>query len=392
MKILVCAWRHWTAGRRFRSLLLNAPKMGHEIFGLATDKVADQGLTIATFNELGAEAFPKGNWRRQLGLLNPDVIFAEYPLHTLEKDVIDWANKQGKPVLYNNHQPYIVHAHDFPDPAWTHVYYLVSSQQKAIEATTAPRENNRPPWSEGHCFVLGASDLDFVTEEVDITEVRERLGVEAGQPLVGLLPTTPEFSDLDELSGLVAKCQGAGWQVIIHPHPLERRVQNSEGAPTSGPLASSDLVWDGFYVYGHKGLTAQFWSHIQGMGARFIADYVPGRICGVEFHRCESFELILAADVLIGCCDPFFEAYALSKRYTLLGSILSWAMKKPAHKEILDPDFESQDNFTKVSQILGWGNDLEQDPVFVEKWFFKLDGLWWKRALALAEQLVGERA
>jgi len=362
--------------------LLNAPKAGHEIFGLATDWVADQDLTIATFNELGVQAFPKENWRGTVERLNPDVIFAEYRLCGVEKEVLDWANDHNKIGLMNNHQPYIVSSgHDYPDLGWTRIYYLVSSKQKAIEATTRPENGNigeltgRFPWPQERVFVLGASDLDFLTEAVETADVRNRLGVGAEQPLIGLFAGTAEYCDPDEIITLVEKCQDAGWQVIIHNHPLQRRVQSSEAR-------------DGFYVYDRKFVASQFWPKIQAMGARFIASYAPGRICGVEFHRCQSFELIRAADCVMGSYDVFFEAYALKKGYVLLSSEATYLVDKPPHKDFYDPGFELQDNFTKVQSVLERGNDIEQDPAFVEGWFHKLDGRWWKRALGVGEQLV----
>jgi len=379
--------------------LLNAPKAGHEIWGLATNWLADQDLTIATFNELGVEAFPGNNWKRRVAQLDPDVVFAEYRLCNLEKAVLDWVNEQGKVGLMNNHVAYFVEdqAHDYPDLTWTHIYYLVGNQEKAVAATTRPKDGmvagmgGRFSWPEDHVFVLGASDLDFITEKVDIGEVRNRLGIKPGQALIGLFPTTAELSERGEIITLVEKCQEAGWQVVIHPHPITRRVQNSKVRAVSKDSPAA-LNWDGFYVYDRKRIAAQFWPKIQAMGARFIADYAPGTIYGVEFHRCQSFELMQAADCLIGVFHPFFEAYALGKGYTLLGSQVAHWIVQPGYKEVLDADFELQDEFTKVSTVLERGNDLEQDPAFVEKWFYKLDGLWSKRALDLAERLVRQKA
>lgn len=382
MKILVCAYRHWTAGRRFRSLLLNGPKAGHEIIGLAIDWEADQAMTIATFNEFGIEAFPKEQSRKAIEGFNPDVVFGEFLLSGLERKAQDWVNKHGKIGLINNHNPYlVVYSHYAPKPEWSRTYFLATSEQQAMAAmTNYSGEEAIRNWPESRLFVIGASDLDFVTERVDTAEVRERLGVEVGQPLIGLFPTCVEQEalnslDFDEISTLVGKCQDAGWQVIIHPHPLQRRIQNTEGR-------------NGFYVYDRKFIGAGFWPKIQAMGARFIADYAPGRTCGVEFPRCQSFELIQAADCLIGSYDPFFEAYALKKSYVHLTSEAPRVVEKAGYKEVLDREFQLQDNFTKVSSIVERGNDLEQDPAFVERWFWRLDGLWWKRALDIAEELL----
>ena len=385
MKILVSAWRHWTAARRFRSLLLNAPKAGHEVWGLATNWIADQDLTIATFNELGVEAFGGRNWKKTVEALDPDVVFAEYRICVVEKGLLDWVNEQGKVALMNNHVAYLPFdsAHDYPDLGWIHIYYMVDNHQKAVKATTRPLDGivmgmgGRFSWAKDHVFVLGSSDLDFITEKVDVAEVRNRLGVKAGQPLIGVFPSTAAASDRGEILNLVAECQNAGMQVVVHLQPIERRLQNSQAK------------WDGFYIYDRKLIAAHFWPEIQAMGARFIADYAPGRTCGVEFHRCQSFELIRAADCLIGVFDIFFEAYALGKGYSFIAWTGDRRIDTPGHEGLIDRDFELQDNFTKVSSILERGNDLKQHPAFVEYWFFKLDGLWWKRALDLAERLVG---
>lgn len=382
MKILVCTMRHWTAGRRFRSLLLNAPKLGHEMFGLASDWYADQDLTIAAFNELGAQAFPKQGWQATIERLNPDVVFGEHLFPTdVERRVQDWVNSQNKIGLIINHDPHIIQStHRAPKPEWTRTYLSVTSQQQAhARATCYTGERAIQNWPQERIFVLGSPDLDFVTESVDVAEVRDRLGLSPNQPLIGLFPTLAHAADREELTTLVGRCQGAGWQVVIHLHPVGRRLQNSKPP-------------HGFWVYDRGFVAADFWPKIQAMGARFIADYAPGRVCGVEFHRCQSFELLRAADCLIGTWDPFFEAYALKRGYTLLESIAAHCLKYPSHKDVFDHEFELQGNFSKISQILERGNDSEQDPGFVEKWLFKLDGLWWKRALDLAEQLVRDNA
>lgn len=384
MKILVCAYRHWTAGRRFRSLLLNAAKAGHEIIGLAIDWEADQDLTIAAFNEFGVEAFRKEQSRKALEEFNPDVVFGEFLLSGLERNVQDWVNNHGKVGLINSHNTCLVApTHFAPKPEWSRTYFLATSEQQArTRATCYVGEQAIQNWPRERIFVIGASDLDFVTESVDTAEVRDRLGVKPSQPLIGLFPHPVEQEpynscDFEEITTLVGKCQDAGWQVIIHSHPIQRRIQNTEAR-------------NGFYVYDSKFVGADFWPKIQAMGARFIADYAPGRTCGVEFHRCQSFELIRAADCLIGCFDPFFEAYALKKGYILLTSEAPDLLDHPAYKDVYDAEFELQDNFTKVSKVLERDNDLEQDPAYVERWFFKLDGLYWRRALDIAEQLVRE--
>jgi len=83
--------------------------------------------------------------------------------------------------------------------------------------------------------------------------------------------------------------------------------------------------------------------------------------------------------------DVFLEAYALGKSCHKLKKMKSRAL--PLDLLDLFPDELSLEQ--KILHILEKdSNDIEQDPILVEKWFWKLDGLWWQRALNLVEKLI----
>jgi len=99
---------------------------------------------------------------------------------------------------------------------------------------------------------------------------------------------------------------------------------------------------------------------------------------------------MIAADCIItwASVDVICEAYALGKGCCASSSDPRVAFG--AAGELVDFGFLEQNVQDQVQQTLQRGsNNIVQDPALVEKYYYKLDGLWWQRALNLAHKLTG---
>jgi len=175
MKIVIIAWRHWVAGRRYRSLALNAKRLGHEVVGFASFHLSDTEITIPAFQELGVSAYPKDEFHSRIDAINPDVIFGawNHPTVELEMWAQEWAIKHNRVRIFINHHLFQPIVFSDYQPEWASAHYLVTNQMQVNAALKAN-------WPANRVHLLGCPDLDFITEEIDTAAVRERLGCAPG--------------------------------------------------------------------------------------------------------------------------------------------------------------------------------------------------------------------
>lgn len=355
--------RHWSAGRRYRSLLENAPKCGHEVYGLPTDHLADKSFVSDVLKSMAIPVISEDQMRD----LKPDVIFAEFyhPAHRIEWAALEWANADNALSFLINHHVFFA-ASNFPRPPhWTHsVMSCVNVEQHNILTT------QRGGWPESQCHILGLSDADTFLAPVDPSEVRVRLGIQDGQPVVALFiepEMIPHFMDVIE------EGKKAGWWMAIHPHPQTRRLYNADKA----------------YAYYWNG-TLEFCKSVSGV--HFVADYFPGTIVGTVWEHCASYELMQIADVTLSAIsDVLMEGRMLGRQVHIVScpgyDNADWC--RTVGSQLVDSEYEV------TTPALQKVKDGMQTPQMVqpdrERWITYDDRDWWKRALALARRLIDEQ-
>lgn len=355
MNIVVLAWRHWSAGRRFRSLFLNAPKAGHTVYAIAGDHLGDMQMSLDILKGYNVTALPQ---RLSIEDLKPDVVFGEYyaPAVVMEHSAHEWANSKGIPSIILNHHVY--HAGPvMPKPVhWKHPV-LVTTNEAQRQAAVIQQEG----FPLEQCVVLGSPDADTHLEPVDVAAVKSRLGID--KPVVGIFC---HVADYPLLSDILKQ----GWWVGIHAHPQERRLSNTP------------KEW-GFYFTGSRQ------RHLEAKGAHFLVDYLPGTIAGVKMELCTSYELLTMADVVLTTSsDVIVEGYLVGKKVHILThpdtTLDAWA----SNSGLIDIDYElTTSNLDKVFQGLQESQTIQPDT---EKWITYNDRNWWTRALELAENLCGK--
>lgn len=361
MKIIIIAFRHWSAGRRYRSLALNAKRLGHQVWGFSGAVHGDDDLTIAAFKELDVEAYHGNKLKSMIDQINPDLACGEryhkrWPVEMLGQDWITSHNKVGFVLLH-----------------------AVMGRYGKKSGLIGPRTHllmtsEFQEWPDDQVHVLGAPGFDWVTEKFDIPKIRAGLEVQPNQPLIGLFPDTYSFSR-PEYTNFLNEAKRRNWRVVMHPHPMVRRSQNGGDGGFLNPTANKPAL-----------------QKAQGAGAAIVVDYAPGTIAGIKFTKCPGFALIAAADCLLAAGhDTLWEAYAMKKRCHL------FTPSQYPNPDVLlmsttDWDYEIQrSGIEKVQDTLDKGsNDIEQDPELITKFLYKIDGLWWQRALDLAQKLVGQ--
>lgn len=366
MRIVVIAWQHWAAGRRYKSLMRNAVRLGHSVTGFTSKHHSAEELTIAAFKEqAGVVAYREDQFLSKIDSINPDVIFGLWNARAVQLEAMaaDWAASHHTLEFFLNHCCFQHIASFGFHPEWTYSHFLVSNQGQWAKAV------DRVGWPANRVHIVGNPDLDFITEEIDIEAVRTKLGCAPDQKLIGIFPTnqpTPEFTKA--VTDIFALAREYNWKVVLHLHPRERRRQNYHN------------FTDAFYFGdGRRG----YWKQLQDAGALCTVSYCPGNIAGLELLKCESFELMRAADCLISISgDVPFEAYALGKACFLAFH------PSPNPLARKDPSLLNLTLTEKIFWALEHGNDIEQDPELIEKYFYKLDGRTWERILNLAERLI----
>lgn len=383
MKIVLISYRHWTAGREFRSLILNAKRLGHQLWGFAEIQHGDAPLTIAAYRELGIEGYPGDELQSRIDEIDPDLVFGgrSRPWFIIERLGQDWANEHNKIGLILNHIPVLPSCGCQGGPYPGSRSHLICSNESQAEDCASPNCESHWPepsiWSKEQIHILGPAGFDVAFEQMDASAIRARLDTKPDQPLIGL------FTDLRDrrpsrgaMIRIAQEAKQRDWKLVIHPWPMARRLQHSDSKV-------------GFF---NRPDVAETLLKLQDLGAIIVADYAPGTVMGVKFRQCKGFELETVADCLLSTSfDVFFEAYAIKKRCHSFWAELSPDFIGFTH-EIIDLGFETgfDNDVDKIVAVLERDRDLEyieHDPKIIKKWFHKLDGLWWQRALNLATKL-----
>jgi len=229
---------------------------------------------------------------------------------------------------------------------------------------------------------VGLPDLDLVAGSYDINALRAKFGTKPGQPLIALFlehisgAGTPPGRSLEHeqknMFYLTDMARQRGWKVVAHCHGQERQSISSLYFPNRIGLL--------------RGL--------QQRGVTFIVNFVPSTVGGVTFHRGCPYELMAAADAVTGSTGAMTpKVYALGKRY--FDFYGSWIGSGPnriatgARGGLQNfPNFSTVGDQwrTLIDAVENNKGSIEQDPVFVEEQFHKLDQQCWKRMLKLAEE------
>lgn len=370
MKIIVIAYRHWSVGREYRSLILNAKRLGHQVWGFAETHHRDAPFTLTAFKELGVEAYPGEELEKQIGMINPDLICGTrcLPHFKIEQLGQKWVNTHKKVGFLLNH--YVILPSSFE------IGLYLGPQSHLLCTNEMQRQACTGIWPLEQVHVLGAPGFDFINEDLNVEVIRNKLGAKPQQPLIGLfISMRSSKPPLATLVGIMQEANKQGWKVVIHPHPMTRKLQSSDSKT-------------GFF---NRPDVAKAFLQLQDLGATFVMGYAPGVVMRVKFQQCHGFELVAAADCLISSSfDTMWEAYVLKKPCSFFGG--SPSLSPIAKRRLAFLDWEFEDRFKtssdKIKATLDQGaRRLEHDPEIVSRWLYKLDGLWWQRALGLAERL-----
>lgn len=375
MKILVVAWRAWSAVSRHRSLMVNAQREGHKVMCIVSDHLRDSDLTMAALKEIkvrGARG-DKATLDQIMAEFNADAVFGEYYWSVAEEDwVQQWALNNNRPHFLLDHHQYHGFHQVFPSERWR------KSQLLAVNASSA-KAARKTGW---RAHVVGQPDLDVIDRNIDIGKVKSRLRCKDGQPLVALFlehisgtgspPGRPLEPERTNVSMFMKLARERGWRVVVHCHAQERKTV----AHLYHPQREAYL------------------KELQDKGITFVAGWAPGTIgSGVKFERCTWHELILAADAVTGTTmTPIFMAYACGKTYFLWYGEDRYGALPTSRGRVIFRRMRTHPNYSPVgggfSNIIAateaGATIIEHEQSHVKRWFYKLDGNCWKRMLKLA--------
>ena len=345
MKLAIIGWRPWSVAQAYKSLIINAKRLGHQVFGIVTDHFGDGPTTASLFHDLGV---PTGDCSNNvLDKFNPDAVFGEC-FWGQEKLALEWAKARGKRYFaldhgkitgttldgYNNVKP--------PSTMLTvnETNARVLEQEYGIKAVPVGLPN---------------FDLDF---EINKNSIKKELGV-TNQATVGL------FLDMDKrnyerLDQFLVLANKKKWKVFGHLHPEEqgRKFKHLDmGHPRYSYLMT-----------------------LQDRGVTFVS-CIPGNFNGLKLKHCGPIALMRFVDIVSGdYVNTIFNAYAVGKKYFwIVGreDVDKFPFPCP-HLVISGPEYKEV-----IEAVEGGTSSIVQDPEYVRRWFYKLDGRSWERILGL---------
>ena len=168
MRILVVAWRAWSAACRYKALMVNAKEQGHEVLCVVSSHLHDSDLTMIALQEIGVDGV-RGNAdiiMDKMKEFNADAVFGEYYWTVAEEEWAQaWAIGNSRPHFLLDHSQYTdVYVHPPPD-RWNDSHLLAVN----LHATKTARAKG---WLQVH--VVGQPDLDLINQRQDTGEVRAR--------------------------------------------------------------------------------------------------------------------------------------------------------------------------------------------------------------------------
>lgn len=344
MKLAIVGWRPWSVVQRYKSLIVNAKKLGHKVVGVALEHHGDRPMTASLFEGLGVPV-------RSLSRFKPDAVFGECFWNAEENAARAWAQRAGKQYFALDHSKEFL-----PNLA-------CYNNNKPPNVTLAVSETNASYLNKEfgvQAIAVGHPNFD-VDYEIDVVRVREELGVD-GRPMValflGAVYQSPELEyERERLFSFLALAQENDWKVFMH---LQAEEQGRKFR---------------FLDRGHP--RRAFLKELQDRGGIFVSCF-PGNYNDIMFKPCGPMALARSADVVGGSyrgTGPIFQAYAAAKRYFWMGYGEGLPSRHP--------------NFVKVDSDYGGiteaieekAGSFEQDPEYVKRWFYKLDGKCWRRIL-----------
>jgi len=376
MKLAIVGWRPWSITQRYKSLIVNAKKLGHQILGIATEHFKDGPMNASLFRDLGVRYIAGGGdglhimgqgavWR-ELDKFNPDAIFGEcFWCTTEEKAARDWAiRKTGRYFVLDHTKILPLKIADFTKEPRKHFKRgLIVLTVNEINA----EEKSRKYGIQTVPIGFPNFDLDY---EIDIKEVKVGLEV-TDQPTIALFLMSignqggALKKERERLFPLLTLAEEKGWRVFIHLHADEQGKKYglmNKGCPR------------------HK-----FLMSLQDRGAVFVSS-IPGDFNGLIFNSCGPMALTRIADIVGGTYGvTAFQAYVAAKKYFWIDAghyPFNWEELLNRHPNLVkvDPDYGNI-----VETIEEEAGSFEQHPAYVKRWFYKLDGKCWMRMLALAE-------
>lgn len=337
MKIAIVGWRPWTVTQRYRSLIVNAKRLGHQVFGVVTEHYGDGPTTMSLFKDLGVPAAMLS--LATLDRFDPDVVLGEC-FWGQGITAVRWAQSRGKEYFALDHSK-VIGGGEFAPTSPKPQRQIVFLAANEVNANILTQRYGTP------AFAVGFPNFD-VDYQVDVDEVRTNLGV-TNQPMIALFlaaihTKTVRIEDEEKrLFPFLALVAEKGWKVFVHLQPEEQ-------------LKKYRLMDNG--CPRHKFLTA-----LQDRGAVLVSD-IPGNFNGLIFQSCGPMALTRSADLVGGTYhdrgSAVFGAYAASKKYF----------------RITDANY--QDIIKAIEEKNG---SIVQDPDYVRRWFHKLDGQCWRRIL-----------
>jgi len=351
MKLAIVGWRPWSVVRRYKSLIVNAKKLGHQVVGIALEHYGDRPKTASLFRDLGV---PVGS----LNQFRPDAVFGECFWNAEENAARVWARGARKKYFVLDHGKW-----NAPVDLYNH------GNMKPPNVMLTVNEKNADYLCKEfriQAIPVGVPNFD-VEYEVDIDKVRIDLGV-TNQPMVALFLEVVyqgirlEY-ERERLFSFLALAQRKNWKVFMHIDPDE------QGRKTR------------FLDRGHP--RRAFLRELQGRGGIFVSCF-PGDYNDVIFKPCGPMALMRSADLVCGTYHKMFEAYVATKKYFWMreGEEGEGHISLNRHPNLVkvDPDYGNI-----VKAIEENTASFEQHPAYVKRWFYKLDGKCWMRILAVAE-------
>jgi len=224
MRLAIVGWRPWTVTQRYRSLIVNAKRLGFEVLGIVTEKYGSGSMIQSLFQGLGIPTIrpgmSQGKTRDGLDGFSPDAVFGEcFWCSPQEEAARDWAIKKGVPFFVLDHGKF-VGRRGFASfgSTGTLCRYLVG---------LTINEANAKTWAEtchGKMFAIGWPNFD-VDYKINRRQIKKELGV-SRQPTLGVFLDYRLGQELakqrERLVSLLALADKRGWKVFLHPHPSEQ--------------------------------------------------------------------------------------------------------------------------------------------------------------------------
>jgi len=229
MKLAIVGGRPWQVTQRYRSLIINAKKLGHRVLGIAAEHYKDGPLTASLFQGLGVRYIAgasdglhimgRGAVWQKLDEFDPDALFGEcFWCTTEEQAARDWGMRHGGRYFVLDHaKMHVPTPDDYGRRPLSGMKMLATNE---INAASLTRQFGVS------AFPVGFPNFD-VDYEIDIDKVRMSLGI-TNQPIIALSLTFTGNQEAalekerEKLFPFLALAGRKGWKVFAHLHAEEQ--------------------------------------------------------------------------------------------------------------------------------------------------------------------------